>query len=126
MEKYFVPYEESVELSKLGFDEYCDGRYYDTYKTLWNSEGGWFNRACSAPIYAQAFNWIKYTYGLEVMYTASIPVSYIPHIFFYSEKGLDYKCMEMLRFFDRKCFDTKEEADLESLRKLIEIIKKKD
>jgi hypothetical protein len=52
LEKEFVPYQESLELKELGFDEPCL-MYYDYSCTL--VESGVYE--CKAPLYQQAFRW---------------------------------------------------------------------
>jgi hypothetical protein len=67
LEKEFVPYQESLELKELGFDEPCFGYYenevfilcYDSkqdYELLLN---------CSAPTFSQCFKWFREKYQLH-------------------------------------------------------------
>ena len=127
--KEFVPYQIALDMKSIEFDEECFS-FYDYDGELYKSEG-YYRRGYNvhehneviAPTFSQAFRWFREKYGLDVNYRACIPTAYIPTIHFTKEEGLTYKCHEMLRFFDRKIFDTKEEAELECLRKLIEIVK---
>ena len=133
MEKEFVPYEQSLELKKLGFDEPCFGwfrstlipsnfteYFLDTEFGMNESPSDWVNsnfsdKTCSAPLYQQSFRWFREKYGLyfnihrlqhkigtkeEFMLTIDAPL-----------RGGYYKTLE--------------EAELECLKKLIEIVKEK-
>ena len=120
MEKEFVPYSEALELKELGFDEECFGYYSFSEKITLKS---CFNRTpiilsgkkCSIPLYSQVFRWFREKYDLMFpinkddigQYYFSIPNS---------NRLLDTKCY---------CFVSYEEAELECLKKLIEIVKNK-
>jgi len=133
MEKEFIPYEQALALKELGFDEPCfahrysnrDDDFHFLPNPLNNSQLIKENRGCAAPLYQQAFRFFREKYGLDVNYDVCIPTSYIPTIHFTSEIGLEYRCHEMLKFFGRRIFDSKEEARIESLKKLIGIVKNK-
>ena len=120
MQNLFVPYEQALELKQLGFDKDCFGYYendvlilcYDSkqdYELLLN---------CTAPLYSQAFKFFreKYKFHAEIRsYTAkyfTIIIQELKDIVRYLEYGgIDLK------------FNTYEEAELECLKKLIEIVK---
>jgi hypothetical protein len=126
MEKEFVPYEQALALKELGFEEPCFFSYELDYE--------YFNRAyynhinhnshpklVSAPLYQQAFRWFREKYNLDSfvkhLYKSTIKVGY----YF----GIDeYKGVEFQMDFDA-WYDTYEEAELECLEKLIEIVKQK-
>lgn len=145
IEKEFVPYELAVELKQLGFDEPCltyyfsngdlndaseedytlfpgDPRFYsDTNSSLMQyAEGELKNNAISAPLFQQAFRWFREKHGLSgwvnEAYSGS-PRSAVISI--KSEKGLDYLSSQMIVGYH----ETYEEAELASLKKLIEIVK---
>src|SRR5690606_34285503 len=67
MEKQFVPYELSVKLKELGFDEECFGWYdFETFKEAnikWshcsNYDLNWSKLNCTAPLWQQAFDWFR-------------------------------------------------------------------
>ena len=121
MKKEFIPYEQSLELKELGFDEPCFGYFDPLYKQLvvWekestNSSSNWV----SAPLYQQAFRWFREKHNLD---------SFVKHLYIQTVKvgyyfGIDeYKGKE----YQSEHFKTYEEAELECLKKLIEIVKDK-
>ncbi len=69
MEDLFAPYQESLDLKELGFDEECLAFYNSTFRTpnelLYPQYGGevgnWNveNHLISAPLYQQAFRWFR-------------------------------------------------------------------
>jgi hypothetical protein len=119
MKTEFIPYNEALELKELGFDEPCFGRYYykDSYPML-NPNSGETELVfefCQyikqteitilAPLYQQAFRWFREKYDLREQYGV------FPHhtiMFNYMFNG-----------------GIEEEAELECLKKLIEIVKEK-
>jgi hypothetical protein len=121
MEKEFVPYEQSLELKELGFDEPCLGFYNKEdrpnlgYCTNSFQDDTTLEIKCTAPLYQQAFRWFREKYKL----------SGTPHYFtngFYCYTINDMKNNKKSnRLFTE--FETYEEAELACLRKLIEIIK---
>ena len=122
----FIPYEEAKELKELGFDEECFGRYSHSQSSLiycFILNHNLNQSFQSAPLWQQAFDFFNEKYGIFVYYTPAVPTSFIPNIHFSKEEGLKYKSFEMGKFFGRRTFDTFEEAQLETLRKLIELIK---
>ena len=119
MEKEFVTYEQSLALKELGFDEPCI-MYYNTDKDNNYS----INDECniSAPLYQQAFRWFREKYKI------------ISVIDFYNNgeewEDTEYKVTisEFEHFathdtFVKEGYVTYEEAELECLKKLIEIVK---
>ena len=124
MSKEFVNYEQSLELKELGFDEPCL-MYYDYSWTL--IESGVYE--CKAPLYQQAFRWFREKYNIQ----ATIEPTKDQHRF---ELGFNYWIWDTKTgeewFTEPKdrpagdyVFDTYEEAELECLKKLIEIVKNK-
>ena len=123
VDKEFVPYEEALALKELGFDEPCFGWYQSSklkkeYHPLKNSGNQSFMRKedCNAPTFSQAFRWFREKYNIH---------SYIDQLKEYnnklvydfvlvSEDGEDYE--------DNRRWKTCEEAELECLRELIEIV----
>ena len=132
MEKEFIPYEETLALKELGFDESClafyDGKetnqvYYNSirngsgdYEPFKNNERlKWFG----APLYQQAFRWFRKNHGLysSIVPKKSYPDNYVSGVEWYVticggdgvEIGPDGTY-------------TYEEAELACLKKLIEIV----
>ena len=132
MEKEFIPYEESVKLKELGFDEPCFGKYLSNLQSDWKKfelilEMGMneefednrniylLEEACSAPTFSQAFRWFREKYKLHSTITSISQESWQWHI---TKPG------ESLGKLYDEDFYTYEEAELACLKKLIEIVKK--
>jgi hypothetical protein len=119
MEKEFIPYEQALALKELGFDEPCFAFYlagairYKEYKDSQNKNSAFYNNTvASIPLYQQAFRWFREKYK-ELK-------------FFIKEEdfrdGLyEYDIKDILGVSG---FKTYEDAELECLKKLIEIVKK--
>lgn len=147
MEKEFIPYEQALALKELGFDENCFGYYHykkyyqngldfaniifkhqcklidksfilypndeikrDTY-ILEKDKSNYF---CKAPLYQQAFRWFRDKYNIwnwVERYTESdFYIFQIPSANLKKVQGY---------------YKTYEKAELECLKKLIEIVKNK-
>ena len=130
MEKEFIPYEQALALKELGFDEPCFG-YYDgnlnlqfmyngipekfTEKRMGPADSVWVGWI-SAPLYQQAFRWFRENYSLYGTIR-------------YGNNELDksiylFPCINGI-IVGNDSFKTQEEAELECLKKLIEIVKSK-
>jgi hypothetical protein len=131
MKKEFIPYEQALALKELGFDEPCLAQYKkyvfgEAALDIGFSKNEIISKFdnlilfCSAPLYQQAFRWFREKYKL---------VNYIEY---YAEWNfeifrIDDKIAEVQ---DDVNVDytfkggTYEEAELECLSKLIEIVKK--
>jgi hypothetical protein len=124
MEKEFVPYKQALALKELGFYEETFGFYWsDTTQLVYDNAIG-RHRGChiQAPLYQQAFRWFREKYKLyshvreslsfdnTLKFVTQINGSYVNH-----------------RIEDKPInrFETYEEAELECLKKLIEIVKNK-
>ena len=134
MEKEFVPYELALALKDIGYQSpnpiggYRGGAifYYDKgselfYDGLPMYSSSYHEGQIIAPLYQQAFRWFREKYDLDSfvkhLYKSTIKVGY----YF----GIDeYKGVEFQMDFDA-WYDTYEEAELECLKKLIEIVKNK-
>jgi hypothetical protein len=122
MEKEFAPYELSLALKELGFDEPCFG-YYNTDPYLgspaFNLVKPFDHEWClPAPLYQQAFRWFREKYELVVDWNHS------QHDNFGSYFGFCVKNIH-LEGIIVGVYKTYEEAELECLKKLIEITKRK-
>jgi hypothetical protein len=146
MEKEFVSYEQALALRELGFDEPCFGRYiYDGRGKEWflvqtqqtKSASVIFEGARSvdgisvvAPLYQQAFRWFREKYELSCSIELTDNSRYYYYDFTISDsKNRDYNdedCFDSCkRIYDDGKFGKYEEAELECLKKLIEIVKNK-
>lgn len=118
MEKEFIPYEQALALKELGFDEPCFGSFKNdvlesTYANIHycNNMG-----RTLAPLYQQAFRWFREKYQDDFYINKWIDDKYwyhIPFLFGSIKEKREY----------RESFSTYEEAELECLKKLIELCK---
>lgn len=113
MTHLFIPYRESLELQKLGFNEPCLAWYnYDKlhifgYDNLLDSYSGEENRPL-APLYQQLFKWARDVHSINC---------YIK----YDELNYD----AVINDLSVSSSATYEEAELESVLEIIHIIKKR-
>ena len=124
MEKEFILYEQALALKELGFDEPCFAYYnsdvnnrFDTNKPInainWN-ENDDFDLDTSAPTFSQSFRWFREKYGL---------IGWIE-----GKQMYGYRIESTIPTDDQLSaypFRKYEEAELECLKKLIEIFKNK-
>jgi len=127
MEKLFLSYELALEVKTLGFDEPCLFDY-----NRWNTErlnSSYYNYVnynagetmVSAPLFQQVFKWFRDKYDLH-----SLIESYNQ-----DENGNDIDYIYSYRIVTNKIFSKEmnvflnsyEEAELECLKKLIDIVK---
>jgi hypothetical protein len=112
LDKDFVPYEEAVALKELGFDEPCFAVYFNTTQQLYFDKYiNEFNKEVRtlAPTFQQAFRWFREKYQVS------------PSIHCMSEQGNSWR-YHIPNEGGEKDLNTYEEAELECLRKLIEIV----
>ena len=114
----FIPYEQALALKELGFDELCfayfkyeEFRCPNPYEPFKNSEmKSW---CITAPLYQQAFRWFREKYGLS----GNIDCC---------DKLCEWNIKSSK--LDKSIFSNKiqsyEEAELECLKKIIELCKK--
>ena len=124
MNKEFIPYEQALELKKLGFDENCLDKYDPRFEKLSSNMETWSNEhypetlMIPAPLYQQAFRWFrdkKLSNGSVCRHgKADGSYSYRWDILF------EYGVYEERHF--KMDYDTYEEAELACLKKLIEIV----
>ena len=120
MEKEFIPYEESLSLNELGFDEKCISVYltsnkqpYPIYRPYTNKEQ---TDELLRPLYQQAFRFFREKYGYDV--SIKKRRFEIEKLEVYGEDNPDY-------YFTDFPFDSYEESEFKCLLKLIEIVKRK-
>jgi hypothetical protein len=122
MEKEFIPYEQALALKELGFDEKCFNYYGKNNKLpkqldcmLGLRHHSVNKEFVLAPLYQQAFRWFREKYNINTVVECwnsewKFTIQLINHC---SNGNTE------------DCFLTYEEAELECLKKLIEIIKNK-
>ena len=133
MKKEFVPYEQALELKELGFDEPCNtcydklqmvssyGKNVFDYKN-YNTSG----YVISRPTFSQAFRFFREQLLLD---SCIIPYWFIDGE--YKVKKYTYSIEPSNRFdeyfdCDSDEYDTYKDAELECLKKLIEIAKEQN
>jgi hypothetical protein len=133
MKKEFIPYTLALSLKELGFDEPCFSYYKndqlsEILEEVINSKMRNVNNEIddyiSAPTFSQAFRWFREKYDL-VHTVYSNASGYIWELHYNQERGGTHICdsgesgdCEMSGMFT-----TYEKAELECLKKLIEIVK---
>jgi len=140
MEKEFVPYEQALELKELGFDEPCiacwsnrkSKNYYLYFGGIeYVEDEGYVNpmkgTIISAPTFSQAFRWFREKHGISV----SISINWEEGIGKDSSYG-KYACSLQHKSYDESIgefigvFKRYEEAELECLKELIEMVKENE
>jgi len=133
MEKEFIEYEQALALKELGFDEPCFAFYDESlyFPNNKNQYGTFCNQpldapSCSAPLYQQAFRWFREKYNLRGFIGFRPNVKQFDcHVYDMSLSGKEYVKQRTMEEFNKDPkVGTYEEAELECLKKLIEIVKK--
>jgi hypothetical protein len=115
MKKEFIPYEQALLLKKLRFNEPCVA-IFCTNKEL-NIDDGFYKQeeyhknTVLAPTFSQAFRWFREKYDCH-------------HTIQHNKKYVGIAYSSVVNFSIDE-FNTYEEAELECLKKLIEIVKNK-
>ena len=134
MEKEFVPYDESLALKELGFDELCIC-IYNREKSLrvsvFNNPNDRFksvrlsynNGKIPAPLYQQAFRWFKEKYKLMSCITPCSDGEYIFTLYDLNKCDLEVFVEDIEIMESEDSYEFFEEAELECLKKLIDIVK---
>ena len=123
MEKEFVNYNIALEMKQLGFDEPCFAWFGPT--GIFND---WDTTDTIAPLYQQAFRWFREKYGLKHdIDDDNVGTKFYYKIRSYTDKFDNYddiiKPMREERDWSKIEFYSYEEAEIECLKKLIEIVK---
>ena len=130
MTQEFIPYEQALALKELGFDEPCFGWWFTDEKMLIieKSTKSTSENIVQAPLYQQAFRWFREKHNIQgYIYSSTVRgnvektkqfTGYIWNI-----NGIDIPFLST----DARdeLHDTYEEAELECIKKLIEIVKTK-
>jgi hypothetical protein len=134
MNKEFVPYQPSLDMKRLGFDEPCFGCYFHNNKDVveYNPDGIPLNHnnrnsRISAPLYQQVFRWFREKYNLRGFIGFRPNVKQFDcHVYDMSLSGKEYVQQRTMEEFNKDPkVGTYEEAELECLKKLIEIANEK-
>jgi len=148
MKKEFFPYEQSLELKEIGFDEKCFGYHYTldgkNWKFAYSEE---FRRIDDelnigpkfmllSPTFSQAFRWFREKYNIAHSIDwmtrsgggGEYPSGYIVHFRGINGNILNEDNLIVLNnteFPGYEVFPTYEEVELACLKKLIELVKNK-
>jgi len=131
MKDLFIPYTEALALKELGFDEVClatfqiaqDGRIGGLsalYMVESNNSNNKSETAISAPLYQQAFRWFREEHKLEGHIKSWVRENEL--VWYFSINNLGKPSIFKDNEFRGKTY---EEAELECLKQLIEIVKEK-
>ena len=114
MEKEFLDYPEALELKELGFDskEFISYVFVDTDNIFFESNGFCPNSSIWAPTFSQAFRWFREEYNFDSYIRPNIVIN-IPKTYQFNINDNTYDTW----------YETYLEAELECLKKLIEIVK---
>jgi hypothetical protein len=123
MKKEFIPYELALELKQLGFDEPCLGYWYTEQEEFKKidiqlSSIGFLEGEPDyilAPTYSQAFRWFREKHNIHAWIINAEDNHNVFKPFF---RGANIHDQHLVDFYK-----TYEEAELECLRKLIEIVR---
>ena len=112
MEKEVIPYEEALALKELGFDEPCFRGWSMEKQVFYHPDS---DIVLDNPTFSQAFRWFREKYDIHGI------ISYYGKGQWFLEV-LDYKGNQLIQI-ENNTFWSYQEAELECLKKLIEIVK---
>ena len=115
MESLFCPYEQALALKELGFEEPCM-RGWDKNGKIWYHPDS--DIVLDNPTFSQAFRFFREKYGLHYIICKNIQMD-----------GYGYREVILIPYMEENentIFKTYEEAELECLKKLIEIAKEQN
>jgi hypothetical protein len=127
MEKEFIPYEQALALKELRFDEPCFTSYNNKNLVNWWVDAEWVKNSelievyTTAPTYSQAFRWFREKHDLLNDVGISAHRRNDVKKWMYSIIYLDKNTY----IYSEGTYNTYEEAELECLKELIEIVKNK-
>ena len=120
-ESLFVPYKIALALKELGFEEPCFGFYDLSYKcrlAFTSDQNFYEQQKCSAPTFSQAFRFFREKYML------SGEIYIFKNIWNFDIEDISNSIQ--LYTSDIMCYNSYEEAELECLVKLIDIVKRQN
>lgn len=123
MQKEFIPYEQALELKKLGFEEPCFGAWAENELFIPEKQKpsvqSLSNNQCLSPLYQQAFRFFREKYN----YNCFIVSSPTGRQFYYYREDMSDRRNDSEPEMTGK-YNTYEEAENACLLKLIELAKK--
>jgi hypothetical protein len=135
MEKEFTPYNTALRMKAIGFDETCFGHFQQEFhddgmtelepslQMIISKQHQHAYQLCTAPLYQQAFRWFraKYSICVEIHETTDWEEDNESWSFVICKYRLGDNDGMISSTVD---YDTYEEAELDCLKKLIEIVEK--
>jgi hypothetical protein len=141
MEKEFVPYELALELKELGFDEPCLKYYVKqklntdySHSILKLKQENFINGECLSPLYQQAFRWFREKYNISYSIDWMSRSLEFYNGYYVHFRGINGNKINQENFIVLNdelppkgygVYKTYEEAELECLKKLIQIVGEK-
>ena len=122
MEKEFVPYDESLALKELGFDKPCMRGWYKNLEIWYHPNS---DIILDNPTFSQAFRWFKEKYKLMSCITPCSDGEYIFTLYDLNKCDLEVFVEDIEIMESEDSYEFFEDAELEGLKKLIEIVKNK-
>ena len=129
--KDFVPYEQALALKEIGFDEPCLMAYLGKEKEpylkcddKWHLQAKDVLNPLKTPTYSQAFRWFREKYNIDAWVQPFVSKKQNGKPFLPDESYAYYIFEDGVYVADGVNFLDSEEAELECLKKLIEIVKK--
>ena len=120
--KEFIPYEQALALQQLGFNEECFGTWFELegkYSVIIRNNLYGNDLQTPSPLYQQAFRWFREKYKIHIVINLTIIDNWYFELYDLNDKrNAEIKTNE-------NEFETYEKAELECLKKLIEIVKNK-
>ena len=118
MKQEFAPYDRTLKLKELGFDEPCSKWYSSMGRMLDSGKSNQppLDDACSAPLFQQAFRWFREEHKLfvSIEYSTTSQTDFVITI--------NKTAVNDARDRDYKTYEA---AELAALDKLIEIVESK-
>jgi hypothetical protein len=115
MNKEFIPYNLALELKQLGFDNEVIATYPKNRREL-KLNNVKVTETTKAILLQQAFRWFRETFGIDSHIKRDYSLREMPKQYCYTIESED-------GFEESKNFNTYEEAELDCLRKLIQMVK---
>tara|TARA_R110000803_G_scaffold130127_2_gene197443 strand:+ start:118 stop:492 length:375 start_codon:yes stop_codon:yes gene_type:complete len=124
MENEFIPYEQALELKKLGFNRKTFAQYNTHRGDVWELSPNMYNDgqfagdsgACVAPTFSQSFRWFRENYDLTYSIILKMPRD---------GNGFKSEIQSGREIFNIGLHSKYEGAEFVCLKKLIEIVKEK-
>jgi hypothetical protein len=128
MKQEFIPYEQALELKEMGFDEVCMGGYDLEDDSLYigyvSNDGIQYNpeHYTPAPLYSQSFRWLLEKHNLYGIIIPTVTMTWTFKTITVVIGMVEVPPYNHVEAYD---YSSREEAELECLKKLIDVVKNK-